>query len=233
MARKPMSQAQRDAFRDRMAAARAARGGGTAPRKDKTVARRGRRAKQKEANPMTDAEMVLRQQEAAALLGDSTTGRKRRGRRTGKRRGGGGIVAFIFGGGNRSAGKVSTRKGKGKRMARRGNKGNGQNQQSYSQLTGQLPIQVSIELAEGLFSLASVGVDIYTASTKSAADDVTFPVVQRVLSSGGRWAAQRYLSKRHAGLAATIAHGFSAMNGDRNGNFIRNNLKRFLTPVTP
>lgn len=232
MARKPMSQAQRDAFRDRMAAARAARGGGAAPRKDKTVARRGRRAKQKEANPMTDAEMVLRQQEAAALLGGSaTTGkRRRRGRKPGRR--GGGIVAFILGGGNRSAGKTSTRKGKGKRMARRGNKGNGQ-AKSYKQVVGSLPIQVSIEVAEGLFSLGSVAVDILAASTKTTADDFAFPVVQRVLTSAARFASQRYLVKYSPELAAVVAHGFSAMNGDRNGNYLRNGLRRYLQPATP
>lgn len=221
MPRKPMSEAERKAFGAKMKALREAKRAGN---QGASTMPRGRRARQKAENPMSDAEMVARQQEAAALLG--TGGRTRRKSRRGGKRGGS-VIAFILGGGKgrRSAGKVSRRKGTSMRK-----KGNGNNGQTYSQVTSQLPIQVSIEVAEGLFSLASVGVDIYTAGTKSAADDLAFPVVARVLSSAGRWGAQRFLSKKHAGLAASIAHGFSAMNGDRNGNFIRNQLRRYLQP---
>lgn len=123
---------------------------------------------------------------------------------------------------------------KGNKTMPRGRKGNkGSVQPSYSQVTSSLPIQVGQTVSEALFSLLSVGTDVYTASTASKADDLAFPVIEWGAATVGRYVSQKYLARRHPGLAAVTSSGFSAMNGDRIGTMIRARLDSFLKPSGP
>lgn len=210
------------------------------------MARRGRKAKARQAGQLTaaeqakigralgnffnararsprsmgNAEMRARQAEAAALLGTDAPGRSRRRRR-----------GFI----GRTVNVITTRaKSVGKSFRRRtmprGRKGNS-GQKTYAQVTGGLPIQMAMQVTEALFALGSFGIDVYTAGTKSTSDDTAFPIAEYAVSSLGRWASQKYFSRKAPELAAVLAHGFSAANGDRVGDMFRTRFARFLKPA--
>lgn len=186
---------------------------------------RGRRPGSKNAAPVT---VVVQENPFAGFTSNaSSTNGRRRGRRPGtKNRKRGGLV-------RRTTSRVKNYFRKVKTMPRGRKSKGGAAVQTYQQVTGNLPIQVSQTVAEALFALGSVGIDVYTNSTASKADDLAFPVIEFSVATVGRYLGQKYLARKHPGLAATISSGFSAMNGDRIGTTIRGKLASFLQPSGP
>lgn len=94
-------------------------------------------------------------------------------------------------------------------------------QATYSAISSDMGVQVGCEVAEATAALLKGAMDMVAATSETKADDTAFPILQKATGSGVRYLADKFVSKKHPGLAKVMSAFGSGMSSCVSLDFFR------------